>query len=110
MNSELKKYSTKALSVLAGVSVRTLHYYDKIGLLKPAIRSDKNYRWYGDNELLRLQQIRFYKVLQFSLEEIKEILNDPNFDLIKALEFHQQELQTQQETISNLLAKIEKLF
>ena len=55
----MKNYSVKELAKLASISVRTLHYYDKIGLLKPAFRSEKGYRYYGRNELLLLQQILF---------------------------------------------------
>ena len=88
----MKKYSVKKLAKLAGVTVRTLHHYDKIDLLKPALRSDKHYRYYGQEELLRLQQILFYKELGFPLQEIKEILEDPDFDLIEALESHKKAL------------------
>ena len=99
----MKKYSAKELSNLAGVSVRTLHYYDEIGLLKPAIRTEAKYRWYGEEELLKLQQILFYKELDFSLKEIIAILNDPDFDLIKALESHQLALLSKQDNIFFLL-------
>jgi len=105
---KMKKYSAKELSNLAGVSVRTLHYYDKIGLLKPALRTEAKYRWYGENELLKLQQILFYKELDFSLKEIIDIFNDPNFDLIKALESHQLALISKQKNIFQMLNTIEK--
>lgn len=104
----MKKYSAKSLSKLAGVSVRTLHHYDKIGLLKPAIRTEAKYRLYGENELLRLQQILFYKELEFSLQEIMDILNDPDFNLVQALKNHKQVLITKQERILVLLNTIEK--
>ncbi|MBA4145294.1 MAG: MerR family transcriptional regulator, partial [Cytophaga sp.] len=81
-------YSVKELSEIAGVSVRTLHLYDEIGLLKPSTRTEARYRLYGENELLRLQQILFYKELGISLEEIRSILDDPEFDLLQALESH----------------------
>ena len=60
-------YTVKQLAKLSGVSVRTLHFYDEIGLLKPAYVGDNNYRYYQDDELLKLQQILFYKKLNFSL-------------------------------------------
>ena len=104
----MKKYSAKELSNLAGVSVRTLHYYDKIGLLKPAIRTEAKYRWYGENELLKLQQILFYKELDFSLKEIIDIFDDPDFDMIKALENHQLALLSKKDNISKMLNTIEK--
>jgi DNA-binding transcriptional MerR regulator len=75
----MDNYSVKRLSDLAGVSVRTLHLYDEIGLLKPSIRTDAGYRIYGEKELLRLQQILFYKELDFSLQEIAAILDHPEF-------------------------------
>ena len=105
---EMKKYSAKDLSKLAGVSVRTLHHYDEIGLLKPAIRTEAKYRLYGENELLKLQQILFYKELDFSLKEIVEILDNPDFDLIKAFETHRQALISRQKKISVMLNTIEK--
>jgi DNA-binding transcriptional MerR regulator len=104
----MKKYSAKGLSKLAGVSVRTLHHYDEIGLLNPAIRTEAKYRLYGENELLKLQQILFYKELDFSLKEIIDILNDPDFDLIKAFESHKQALISRQKRISVMLNTIEK--
>mgnify|MGYP000865807544 FL=1 len=104
----MKKYSAKGLSKLAGVSVRTLHHYDEIGLLKPAIRTEAKYRLYGENELLKLQQILFFKELDFSLKEIIDILDDPDFDLTVALESHKQALISKQERISVMLNTIEK--
>lgn len=104
----MTKYSAKQLSTLAGVSVRTLHHYDEIGLLKPAIRTQAKYRLYGQNELLKLQQILFYKELDFSLQEIMEILEDPGFDLLTALEGHRKALKIKQERISAMLNTLEK--
>jgi len=101
-------YSVKQLSKLAGVSVRTLHHYDRIGLLKPAFRSEKGYRFYERAELLQLQQILFYKELDFPLKEIGEIINNPNFDLITALEFHKNQLKLRSTRLAELLATIEK--
>lgn len=78
-------YTVKQLAKLAGVSVRTLHHYDAIGLLKPA-RSEKNgYRHYGEQELLMLQQILFFRELDFPLEEIRRIVGAPGFDIRAAL-------------------------
>ena len=64
-------YTVKQLSKLAGVSNRTLHYYDQIGLLKPEAYGENGYRFYGDPTLLRLQQILFFKELGLGLEEIR---------------------------------------
>lgn len=104
----MHRYSVQQLSKLAGVSVRTLHHYDRIGLLKPAERSEKNYRFYGKTELLKLQQILFYKELDFSLKKIAEILNDPDFDFLKALEFHQVELLRRADKMQQLLVTVDK--
>jgi DNA-binding transcriptional MerR regulator len=103
----MKQYSVKKLAKLAGVSVRTLHLYDQNGLLKPAIRTEAGYRMYGEAELLRLQQILFYKELDFSLQAIQDILNDPHFDLIRALESHKLALHSRQERIQTLMATID---
>ena len=102
------QYSVKKLSKLTGVSVRTLHHYDQLHLLKPSIRTKAGYRLYGEKELLRLQQILFYKELDFSLAEILNILDDPEFDLLQALEQHKAALQTRQERIATLLITIDK--
>jgi len=104
----MHKYSVQQLSNLAGVSVRTLHHYDRIGLLKPAERSEKNYRFYGNAELLRLQQILFYKELDFPLKKIAEILDDPDFDFLKALESHQVELLRRADRMQQLLTTVDK--
>lgn len=103
-----RNYSVKELAALAGVTVRTLHLYDKIGLLKPSIRTEKKYRLYGKEELYRLQQILFYKELDFQLREITDILDDPDFDLIKALEGHKQALHSRKKRIAEMLLTIDK--
>ncbi len=68
------KYMINKLAKLAGVSVRTLHYYDEIGLLKPTFVEKNSYRYYEDNELLKLQQILFFRELEFPLSDIKKLL------------------------------------
>jgi len=93
---------------MAGISVRTLHLYDEIGLLKPSIRTEKKYRLYGKAEAIRLQQILFYKVLGMPLKEIGEILDDPQFDPIKSLENHKKVIQQKQEQLTTLLKTIDK--
>ena len=79
-------YTVKQLADLAGVSVRTLHYYDEIGLLEPSYVGENGYRYYEDAELFRLQQILLYRELDLSLAEIREILDAPDFDLVSALQ------------------------
>jgi DNA-binding transcriptional MerR regulator len=104
--STMENYTVKKLSDLAGVSVRTLHLYDEIGLLKPSVRTGAGYRLYGEKELLRLQQILFYRALNLSLQEITAILNDPEFDILGALESHEIRLREKQQNIETLLHTI----
>jgi len=104
----MDNYSVKKLSQLAGVSVRTLHLYDKMGLLKPSVRTEARYRLYGEKELLRLQQILFYRELDIPLKDIQTILDDPEFDLLKALEAHKKALLARKERINTLVGTIEK--
>ena len=92
------------VSELAGVSVRTLQYYDKIGLLCPAMRSDAGYRLYGDADLARLQQILLFRELEFPLKEIKRIIESPDFDQKRALQQHIDLLKLKRERIDNLIA------
>jgi len=103
----MTNYSVKELAELASISIRTLHYYDKIGLLKPAFRSEKGYRCYGRNELLLLQQILFYKELGFKLKDIEAIIKAADFDLITALESHKKKLKNQLGNIHQLLQTID---
>ena len=104
----MKNYSVKEVAKLSGVSVRTLHYYDKIGLLKPLSRTEAGYRYYGEKELLRLQQILFFKELDFPLKEIGELMDEEEFDLIHALKGHRSALISRQKRISTLLKTIDK--
>ncbi len=82
---KIRTYRVKDVAGIAGVSVRTLHYYDEIGLLVPPTRSDAGYRLYDDDSLLRLQQILIGRELGLTLEEIRGSLDDPNFNLRDAL-------------------------
>ena len=86
-------YTVKQLSDLAGISARTLHYYDEIGLLKPDSIRPNGYREYGDEAVLKLQQILFYRELDLSLDDIKAIVTRPDFDAVAALEAHRLSLQ-----------------
>lgn len=102
------KYSVKKLSKLAGISIRALHHYDHIGLLKPAERAESGYRYYRRAELFRLQQILFYRELDYSLAEIGKILDDPAFDLKKSLLSHRAELIKRADRTQRLLDTIDK--
>ena len=102
------RYTVKQLASLAGVSKRTLHYYDQIGLLPPAEIGENRYRYYGEQAMLHLQQILFYRELGFSLEQIKTILHQPGFDLLQALEGHKQALLQQVERTNCLIDTVEQ--
>lgn len=91
------------VSKLTGVSVRTLQYYDKIGLLLPAVYTESGYRMYDDACLKRLQHILLFKELQFSLKEIKEILDSSDFERNKALEQQIKLLTMKKEHLENLI-------
>ncbi len=91
------------VSELAHVSVRTLHHYDKIGLLRPSARSEAGYRLYGDKDLARLRQIMLFRELEFSLTDIGAILDSPEFDRDKALDQQIELLELRRERIGNLI-------
>lgn len=100
-------YSVKELADLAGVSARTLHYYDAIDLLPPSWVADNGYRQYDAHAIARLQQILFYKELGLGLKEIKAILEQPDFDMVTALESHKLELERKAGRILELLETVE---
>lgn len=91
------------VSKLAGISVRTLHHYDAIGLLTPTTTTEAGYRLYDDDALERLQCILFFKELEFPLKDIKEILDSPNFERNKALEQQIKLLTMKKEHLENLI-------
>ena len=95
--------TVKEVSKLTGVSIRTLHYYDEIGLLHPTEITEAGYRMYDDTALERLQQILLFRELEFPLKEIKEILDAPNFDKNKALEQQIKLLTMKKEHLENLI-------
>lgn len=101
-------YTIKAVADIAGISVRTLHHYDAIGLLKPADVSASGYRLYSRGDLERLQQILFFRELGFALEEIKEIIDRPGFDRSAALRKHRQLLVERRERLTALIASVDR--
>jgi len=101
-------YTANKLAKLSGVSVRTLHFYDEIELLKPAYYGENNYRYYEEEQLLMLQQILFYKELGFALKDIQRILCGEGFDKIKALESHKNILKKNLDQTKNLIKTIDK--
>jgi len=104
----VKAYTVSQVAKMAGVSVRALHHYDQIGLLKPSARTGAGYRLYGEPELLRLQQILFFKELDMPLGEVRQILDDPGFDQMAALEHHRQLLHRRMERLKRLLKTIDR--
>ena len=103
MNMQIKEFSR-----FTGVSVRTLHYYDEIGLLKPAqVDKATGYRYYDEHSLLRMQEILFYRELDFSLKSIEEILSSPNYDKTQALKEQKKLLILKKERLERLISAID---
>jgi MerR family transcriptional regulator, multidrug-efflux activator len=100
-------YTVQGLATMAGITVRTLHHYDSIGLLRPQSHTQSGYRQYGPEELERLQQILFFRELDFPLEDIKEILDKPSFDRSRALEQHRELLKLRMSRLQNLLDTVD---
>jgi DNA-binding transcriptional MerR regulator len=102
------EYTVQKLGHLAGVSTRTLRYYDEIGILKPARINSSGYRIYGQSEVDRLQQILFYRELGVSLEGIMEIMAAPSFNSNLALKEHREKLLEKREQLDQLIANVDK--
>lgn len=98
----------KEVADLVGISVRTLHHYDEIGLLTPDETTESGYRLYSDENLEMLQQILFFKELGFPLKKIKEIINSPSFDRQEALELHRKMLLEKRARLDKMIATIDK--
>ncbi len=102
------EYTVQKLGKLAGVSTRTLRYYDEIGILKPARVNSSGYRIYGQAEVDRLQQILFYRELGVSLENIKNIVTAHSFDATNALKEHREKLLAKRDQLDMLIANLDK--
>ncbi|MBC1551513.1 MerR family transcriptional regulator [Listeria booriae] len=102
------EYTVQKLAKLAGVSTRTLRYYDEIGILKPARINSSGYRIYGQNEVDRLQQILFYREMNVGLDKIKAILEQPDFDETEALKTHRAQLLDKRKQLDELIRNVEK--
>lgn len=100
---EVAMRTVNEVSKLTGISVRTLHHYDEIGLLKPTSITEAGYRMYDDTALERLQHILLFRELQFPLKDIKKILDSPDFDRNKALEQQIELLTMKKEHLENLI-------
>ncbi len=101
-------YTIKEIADLAGVTTRTLRYYDQLGLLIPAEIGENGYRYYDHDSLLRLQQVLYFRELEIPLKEIKHLLNHPDFQLPSSLENHRTALRKQVHRLNKLLATLEK--
>lgn len=102
------EYTIQKLGQLAGVSSRTLRYYDEIGILKPARINSSGYRIYGQAEVDRLQQILFYRELGVSLESIRDLMNAPSFNETIALREHREKLLDKRKQLDLLIANVDK--
>ena len=102
------EYTVLKLGQLAGVSTRTLRYYDELGILKPARVNSSGYRIYGAQEVERLQQIMFYRELGVPLETIKDIVTHPSFDGAAALKEHRERLLARRSQLDMLIANVDK--
>ena len=102
------EYTVNKLSKLSGVSARTLRYYDEIGLLKPAFVAASGYRSYGEKELALLQQILFYRELDFPLDEIKQILYAADFNIEHSFKTHLENLTKKRERLDLLISNVNK--
>ncbi len=104
------KMQIKEFAQLTGVSVRTLHYYDEIGLLKPSeVDAQTGYRFYDENAFERMQEILFYRELDFSLKTIAEILSSPDYDKQQALSRQRKLLLAKKERLEQLIATLDSV-
>jgi DNA-binding transcriptional MerR regulator len=100
-------FTVKQLSNLAGITPRTLHYYDEIGLLRPSKVGDNGYRYYGEEALYRLQQIMLYRELDMPLDRIKKLMGRRDFDVVGALETHRQDLRSRITQLERLVQTVD---
>ena len=101
-------FTVKQLAKLAGITPRTLRFYDQIGLLKPTQLGENGYRYYGDDAVICLQQIMLYRELELPLDEIRQIMQRPEFDVAGALESHRVELRKRIKRLEQLLGTVEQ--
>jgi DNA-binding transcriptional MerR regulator len=100
-------YTVKEIAELAGVTTRTLRYYDEIGLLLPAETGENGYRYYDQESLMKLQQIMFFRELEIPLNDIQLIMNQPDFNLSGALDEHRTSLEKKAKRLNKLIATID---
>ena len=104
----MKELTVRQLAAISGVTVRTLHHYDEIGLLRPAIVGANGYRYYGSKELLRLQRILFHRELGVPLSAIAELLDLEGEDEIYVLKQHREKLEAERERYRVLIETIDR--
>ncbi|NLK71818.1 MAG: MerR family transcriptional regulator [Clostridiales bacterium] len=102
------EYTVQKLARMAGISTRTLRYYDEVGILKPARINSSGYRIYGEKEVDHLQQILFYREMGVSLESIKKIVTAHDFDALQALKEHRKKLLEKREQLELLITNVDK--
>jgi len=102
------EYSIRELSHLSGVTTRTLRWYDEIGLLAPSRVAESGYRYYGDGEVDRLQDILYYRTLGMELAGIRAMLDDPSYDRMKALRNHLEGLKGRRDELERVIASVEE--
>ncbi|MDY4253972.1 MULTISPECIES: MerR family transcriptional regulator [unclassified Clostridium] len=102
------EYTIKKLAEMAGISTRTLRYYDEIGLLKPCRVNSSGYRIYGEKEVDELQQILLYRSMDIKLEEIQNIISNPSFDSCQSLIEHRKNLISKRNQLDQLILTVEK--
>ena len=102
--------TVKEISKITGISVRTLHYYDEIGLLKPTDKSEAGYRLYDDKALEKLQQILFFREFDIPLKEIKHLMDDPAFDRNEILRMQRKMLAAKKERMERLIASMDDIL
>ncbi len=100
--------TVKQVSILTGASVRALQFYDNIGLLKPTKTTEAGYRMYDEQAVASLQEILFYKELDFTLREIKEILDNPQIDRMAALTRQREQIMRKRDRLNELLERLDK--
>ena len=102
--------TVKEIAEITGISARTLHYYDEIGLLKPTAKSEVGYRLYDDKALETLQQILFFREFDIPLKEIKSIITSPDFDRNQILQMQRKMLVAKKERMERLIASIDDIL
>ena len=106
--TDTESLTVKQLSSLAGVTPRTLRYYDRIGLLKPEAVGANGYRRYGKESIMRLQQILFFRELDIPLNMIRDLVTRPDFDVVRALQAHRASLQERSKRLGKLIHTIDR--